>query len=159
MVAASLDAVSSNVTKDFLVSHYHVVQPGVPKFMVQLVDPVARIRVDIFPDLVGSLARSRDVRIGGHVTRMLALEDILEHELLTISKASPTNTIDPKHAADANALAEALRRSIPAVAHGSLAKDLYGIDADLACRRCELSRRTGFPLAPKREIVKLLGYV
>jgi hypothetical protein len=90
---------------------------------------------------------------------MLALEDILEHELLTISKASPTNTIDPKHAADANALAEALRRSIPAVAHGSLAKDLYGIDADLACRRCELSRRTGFPLAPKREIVKLLGYV
>jgi hypothetical protein len=45
------------------------VQPGVPKFMVQLVDPVTRIRVDIFPDLVGSLTRSRGVEIGGHCQR------------------------------------------------------------------------------------------
>lgn len=159
LVAGSLEAVSSNVAEDLLVSHYHVVQPGVPKFMVQLVDPVTRIRVDIFPDLVGSLARTSEVRIGGRLTRLLALEDILEHKLLAISKASPTHPIDPKHAADAYALGELLRRNIPAVAHGSLLKDVYGTDADLACRRCELSSRAGFPLAPKHDIFRLLGYV
>ena len=158
LVAGSLDAVSSNVAKAFLVSHYHVVQPSVPKFMVQLVDPVTRIRVDIFPDLVGSLSRSREVEIGGHSTRMLALEDILEHKLRTISKASPSNPVDPKHADDAYALGKSLRRNIPAVAQGSLVKDVYGIDADLCCRRCELSSNTGFPLAPRNEIFRLLGW-
>jgi hypothetical protein len=158
MVAGSLDAVSPTVAEAFLVSHYHVVQPGVPKFMVQLVDPVTRIRVDIFPDLVGSLTRSTGVEVGGHLTRMLVLDDILEHKLLTISKASPTNPIDPKHADDADALGKLLQRSIPAVAHGSLVKDVYGTDADLGCRRCELSRTTGFLLAPKNEIFRLLGW-
>ena len=158
MVAGSLDAVPSNVAEDFLVSHYHAVQPGVPKFMVQLVDPVTRIRVDIFPDLAGSLTRSSEVRIGGHVARVLALEDILEHKLLTISKASSTSPIDPKHADDAYALGQLLRRNVPAVDDGSLVKDVYGSDADLVCRRCELSPHPGFPLAPKNEIFRLLGY-
>jgi hypothetical protein len=58
LVASSLDAVRPSVSRVFLVSHYHVVQPGVPKFMVQLVDPASRIRVDVFPDLAGSLARA-----------------------------------------------------------------------------------------------------
>jgi hypothetical protein len=157
MVAGSLGAVSANVVEDFLVSHYHVVQPGVPKFMVQLVDPVTRIRVDIFPDLVGSLTRSSRVKIGKHLPRMLALEDVFEHKLLTISKASPTNPIDPKHADDAYALGKLLQRSIPAVAHGSLIKDVYGTD-DLGCGRCELSSSASFPLAPTNEIFRLLGW-
>ena len=158
MVADSLGAVSANVVEDFLVSHYHVVQPGVPKFLVQLVDPVTRIRVDIFPDLVGSLVRSRRVNIGSHLTRMLALDDIFEHKLLTMSKASPINPIDPKHLDDAEALGKVLQRSTPAVAHGSLVKDVYGADADLGCRRCELSRSADFPLVPKNEIFELLGW-
>ena len=41
LVAISLDAVSSSVVDRFLLSHYHVAGPGVPKFMIQLVDPVA----------------------------------------------------------------------------------------------------------------------
>lgn len=158
MVAGSLDAVRSNVAADFLVAHYHVVQSGVPKFMVQLVDPVTRIRVDIFPDLVGSLTRSRGVEIRGRLTRMLALEDIFEHKLLTLSKASPSNPIDPKHADDAEALGKLLQRSVPAVAHGSLVEDVYGTDADVCCRRCELSRSPDFPLSPKNEIFRLLGW-
>jgi hypothetical protein len=40
-----------------------------------------------------------------------------------------------------------------------LLKDVDGTDADLACRRCELSSRAGFPLAPKHDIFRLLGYV
>ena len=93
LVAGSLNAVASSIAGPFLVSHYHVAQPGVPKFMVQLVDPVSRIRVDVFPDLVGSLARARAVKVGTSQIRMLGLEDILEHKLQTISKASESCTL------------------------------------------------------------------
>jgi hypothetical protein len=157
LVAGSLDAVVSSVAHDFLVSHYHVVQPGVVKFMVQLVDPVSRIRVDVFPDLVGSLMRAREVKVGAQLVRILTLEDILEHKLLTISKASPGSPVDPKHAHDAYALGELLGRSIPAVADGSLVEDVYGIDEDF-CRRCQLSSSPRFPLAPKDQIFSLLGW-
>jgi len=158
LVIGSLDVVSSSVAAEFLVSHYHVVQPGVPKFMVQLVDPTTRIRIDIFPDLVGSLARARAVELGAQATRMLALEDILEHKLLTLSKASPANTVDPKHAEDAYALGALFQRTIPPVAAGSLVENVYGMDEHVPCRRCELSSNAGFPLAPKQSICDLLGW-
>ena len=158
VVATALDAVFPSVADTFLVSHYHSVRPGVPKFMVQLVDPVTRIRVDIFPDLLGSLARSSMVEVGAHELRLLALEDILEHKLLTLSKASPANPVDPKHADDAYALGELLQRPVPAIDRDCLAEDVYGID-DLVCQRCVLSRSDGFPLASKEEIFRLLSYV
>jgi len=157
LVAGSVDAVLSSVAGAFLVSHYHVAQPGVPKFMVQLVDPVSRIRVDVFPDLVGSLMRARGVKVGAQLVRMLALEDILDHKLLTISKASPRSPVDPKHAHDAHALGKLLGCCIPGVAEGSLVEDVYGIDEDF-CRRCQLSSNPRFPLAPKDQIFSLLGW-
>src|SRR5262245_21750493 len=49
-VATSIDAVTPRATGTFLVSHFHTVQAGIPKFMIQLVDPLTRIRIDIFPD-------------------------------------------------------------------------------------------------------------
>ena len=156
-VASSVDAIAPSVSDVFLVSHYHVVQPGVPKFMVQLVDPVSRIRVDVFPDLVGSLARARMVQIRAHRVQMLALEDILEHKLLTLSKASRTNPIDPKHADDAYLLGNVLGRRIPTVSQECLVGDVYGID-DLHCKRCQLSLDPLFPLAARREILDLLGW-
>ena len=156
-VARSLDAIAPSVSDVFLVSHYHVVQPGIPKFMMQLVDRVSRIRVDVFPDLVGSLARARAVRIKNQSLRMLALEDILEHKLHTISKASRTNPVDPKHVDDAYLLGDLLGRRIAAVAKEYLVEDVYGID-DAYCERCQLSLNSLFPLAPKREIFTLLGW-
>ena len=158
LVASSLDAVAPSVSRMFLVSHYHVVQPGVPKFMVQLVDPVSRIRVDVFPDLVGSLTRARMVRIGAQNMKVLALEDILEHKAQTISKASTLNPVDPKHAEDAYALGNLIGRPIPTVAPECFAKDIYGIDADVFCDRCQLSLSPHFPLAPKEQVFRLLGW-
>jgi hypothetical protein len=158
MVATTIDAVSSGVADTFLVSHYHSLRPGVPKFMVQLVDPDTRIRVDIFPDLVGSLQRASLVEIGPTRVRCLALVDIFAHKLLTMASASPARTIDPKHVADATLLGEVLQRSVPAIEPHSLAKDVYGGAADDYCERCELSRSEGFPLAPKEEIFRLLGW-
>jgi hypothetical protein len=157
-VAASIDTVAPSVADVFLVSHYHVVQPGVPKFMVQLVDPTTRIRVDVFPDLVGSLARAKVVAIGRLCTKMLALEDILEHKLLTLSKASSINPVDPKHARDARALGTLLDRTVLDVPEDSLVEDMYGIDSDTFCQRCELSKSPDFPLAAKDRIFGLLGW-
>jgi hypothetical protein len=158
MVATALDAISPSVADTFLVSHYHSVRPGVPKFMVQLVDPETRIRVDIFPDLVGSIERSAVVGVGANEVRLLALEDILEHKLHTLSTASAARPVDPKHADDAHTLGELFRRPVPAIDRDSLVKDVYGVDEDAACQRCALSSSDSFPLAPKGEICRLLGW-
>ena len=159
MVVSALESVLPSSADTFLVSHYHSVRPGVPKFMVQLVDPVTRIRIDIFPDLVRSLERSRAVEVGPFQVRSLTLEDILDHKLLTISKASPASPVDPKHADDASALGELLQRPVPVIRPDSLAKDVYGLDVGEICQRCVLSSSDGFPLASKDEIFRLLGYV
>jgi len=50
LVAGSADAVRSSVSTDFLISHFHLPQPGYAKFLVQLGDAAARLRVDVFPD-------------------------------------------------------------------------------------------------------------
>src|SRR5262245_30984680 len=139
LVANSLDAVHPSVCEVFLVSHYHVAQPGVPKFMVQLVDPVSSLRVDVFPDLVGSLARATVMQIDTQDVKVLALEDILEHKLQTLSNASVAKPVDPKHADDAYALAKVFGRPGPAVAPDCLVKEVYGGDTDLLCDRCQLS--------------------
>jgi hypothetical protein len=88
LVATSVDAVRVSVVSQFLVSHYHVVGPGVPKFMIQLVDPLSRIRIDVFPDLVGSIADARATEIGDHSIRVLPLERIFEHKVHALSRAS-----------------------------------------------------------------------
>ena len=157
-VAASIGAIAPSVVEQFLVSHYHVVQPGVPKFMIQLVDPVSRIRIDVFPDLAGSLADARTIAIGAHAILVLSLERIFEHKAQALSRASQAAPIDPKHVRDARVLGDVLGRQPPAVASEALAIDVYGIDADWACERCELSRHPGWPLAPKDRIFELLGW-
>jgi hypothetical protein len=158
LVAASVGAIAPTVVGPFLVSHYHVVRPGVPKFMIQLVDPVSRIRVDVFPDTVGSLVDARTIAIGEHPVRVLPLERIFEHKVLTLSRASQSAPIDPKHVRDARVLGEVLGRQVPDVAPATVAPDVYGIEADLSCERCELSSHPSWPLAPRDQIFELLGW-
>jgi hypothetical protein len=158
LVAASVDAITPGVVEQFLVSHYHVVRPGVPKFMIQLVDPVSCIRVDVFPDLLGSLADAQTIAIGEHSVQLLPLERILEHKVLTLSRASPSAPIDPKHVDAARVLGDVLGRMVPSVAWEALVPDVYGIEADASCERCTLSSHPSWPLAPKDRIFKLLGW-
>jgi hypothetical protein len=157
-VAARIGAVRPGVVGQFLVSHYHVAQPGVPKFMIQLVDPESRIRIDVFPDLVGSLADARPTEVGAHTILVLPLERIFEHKVHTLGLASRRTPIDPKHVRDAHALGEVLGMQPPAVAPEALATDLYGTEADWSCERCELSRHPSWPLAPREQIFDLLGW-
>jgi hypothetical protein len=158
LVAASTGDITPRTVERFLVSHYHVVGPGVPKFMIQLVDPISSIRVDIFPDLVGSLADAQTISIGGHSVQILSLERIFEHKIQTLSRASRSAPIDPKHVRDARLLGSVLDRMTPTVPAEALAPDVYGVDDDGSCERCELSRHPDWPLGPKDRILDLLGW-
>jgi hypothetical protein len=158
LVVTSVEAVNPSVLTQFLLSHYHVVQLGVPKFMIQLVDRQSHIRVDIFPDLAGSVAEASEISLGEHRVHVLALQRVLEHKLLMVSSASRATPIDPKHVRDAVALADLLESGAPDIPPEALAPDVYGGDADLACRRCELSAHPDWPLAPKDRIFEMLGW-
>jgi hypothetical protein len=57
-VADDVDAVRPTVTREFLVSHFHLPQSGYAKFLVQLVDPATRLRLDFFPDAGRVLSRA-----------------------------------------------------------------------------------------------------
>ena len=158
-VADDVGAVCQTVTNDFLVSHFHVPQPGYPKFLVQLVDPVTRLRVDIFPDTLEARPRASAVDVAGVSLLLLRPDDILDHKLATLSRASETNPADPKHYADARTLADVCGRHVPPVETARLAVTTYSRDVGEQCARCEVSRHPEFPLAPKRAILNILGYV
>jgi hypothetical protein len=158
LVATSLDAVSATVVERFLVSHYHVVGPGVPKFMIQLVDPESRIRIDVFPDLTGSIADARTIHIGRHAMPVLPLDRIFEHKIHMLMRASPAAPIDPKHVHDALSLGAVLSRPVPDVSSAAVIPDVYDIDADRSCHRCALSLDAAWPLAQKERIRELLGW-
>lgn len=158
VVATSVEAVRHSVAGRFLVSHYHVVRPGVPKFMVQLVDPESRIRIDIFPDLIGSIRDAQTAIVGTHRLPVLPLYRIFEHKIQTLSRASQEAPIDPKHVRDAEILGTVLQKPVPTVAPEALASDVYGLEADCNCQRCALSGDADWPLAPTNRIFELLGW-
>jgi hypothetical protein len=159
LVARDLEVVSPGVGAQFLISHYHVPQPDAPKFMVQLVDPIGRIRIDIFPDLVGSIEEAQTVAIGEHVLKVLTLQTIFDHKALTLERASEARPVDPKHDADARLIGRLVSREPPAIAPEALRPDVYGGGADLKCRRCQASGDVRFPLASRQKVFEILGYV
>jgi len=158
LVAATPDAVRPTLTDDFLVSHFHLPQAGYSKFLIQLVDPHTRLRIDVFPDALGTLTRAR------HLDKTLAFPvldaaDILDHKLATLAKSSPTRPDDPKHYHDAVSLAAHLDCSIPAIPASHLRPAAFSRDINGICDRCRTSATSSFPLADKRAILSLLGYV
>jgi len=159
IVVRSLESVGREIARDFLVSHYHVPQPGYPKFLVQLVDPRTRLRIDIFPDLVGSIASAQERSVAGVPLRVLTADSILDHKLLTLSKGSSLKLVDSKHYRDARRLATICERSVPDVANEFLTETSYSAEIGPPCERCLASADTNFPLAPKQQIIELLGYV
>ena len=108
-----------------------------------------RLMPHVFPDMVGSLVDARTIAIGEHLVQVLPLARIFEHKVRTLTRASETGPIDPKHVDDARVLGDALGRPVSRVAAGALAPDVYGIEADWSCERCELSSHSSWPLAPK----------
>lgn len=158
-VARKYESVSATVTTDFLVSHFHLPQPGYPKFLVQLVDPASRLRIDLFPDLVGSMQRAAVFDVAGTRLRVLDPSDILDHKLATLAGASEQRPVDEKHYRDAVLLGCLCDRSVPELAATQLCKETYSQDVAAKCIRCDSSLGVEFRLAPKQQIFEVLGYV
>ena len=159
LIADAADVVSPSVVDEFLISHFHLPQPGYPKFLVQLVDPTTAVRVDVFPDSLALLPRTTPRAIAGLDVRVLEPCALLEHKLALLAGASTERRVDEKHHADAVLLARHCRRQIPAVPAAVLERPRYARAPDATCARCEASRHPGFPLAEKRRILAILGHV
>ncbi len=144
-VARDLGAVRPSVTRDLLVSHYHVA-PDKP--IVQLVDGETRLRIDVFPDRAGCVERAT-VHDGWLV---VGAADLLAHKRTLLGRP-----VDPKHWRDVVALSAHLGEPLPPAP--PLVPDVYCTDLAYVCDRCARSRSPDFPLADKRAIFELLGYV
>jgi hypothetical protein len=158
-VAYDAKAVRPTVTSDFLVSHFHLPQPGYPKFLIQLVDPATRLRLDIFPDSLRALKRANVLNVAGVPLRVLKAQDILGHKLALLSKASAASPVDKKHYADAKRLGTICGHEAPPLPASHVARAFYSQDTEAKCPRCEISQCTVFPLAPKTAILDILGHV
>jgi hypothetical protein len=158
-VTRRFEAVRPGVTAEFLVSHFHQPQPEYPKFLIQLADPVSRLRIDIFPDLVGSIRRAAVCEIAGAQVRVLDPDSILDHKLATLAMASTLRPVDEKHYRDAVLLGNVCGREIPSVPSAHLCNEDYSHDLAARCPRCDASLDAAFLLAPKQRIFDVLGYV
>jgi hypothetical protein len=158
-VSDDIEAVRDTVTSEFLVSHFHEPAPGYSKFLIQLVDPVERLRLDIFPAMLGALERASVVDVGGVSLRVLTAPDILDHKLALLSGASTASPVDEKHCADARRLGILCGRQVPPFPASHFTMPSYSREVEKSCPRCQASQRAGFTLAPKTTIVDILGYV
>lgn len=158
-VADGLDAIRPSVTNCFLVSHFHLPQQGYSKFLVQLVDPITRLRVDFFPDALGALDRAPVADIAGTPIRMLAAGDILEHKVRILSTGSAEDPVEDKHYRDAIRLTAMCGRDMQPMASSHLVGTAKSKDCDAPCPKCDRSQCPDFPLASKQEILEILGYV
>jgi hypothetical protein len=156
-VATSVDAVAPSVAASLLLSHFHLPHPGHPKFMVQVVDPDTRLRIDVFPDLVGSIARAVERSIAGQLVRVVDVHSVLDHKVQGMSMASRTRPIDEKHSRDAMILASLCGRRVDPLPTECVAKDIYGTDLT-PCPRCAVSQTPGFTVASRHRIFEVLGY-
>jgi hypothetical protein len=155
-VARDLPAIGPTATADFLVSHYHLPQP---KFLVQLVDPISRVR-DMFPHLVDFIAHAEETGFRDYRVKVLTREAILAHKMQILNGAlAKDHVVDPKHYCDAIVLSELLGETAPTFPMHLLAPDVYSTDVTMRCVKCEASRTTLFTLAPKPAIYAILGHV
>jgi len=158
-VACGRSVVSPTVSADFLVSHFHVPHPGYSKFLVQLVDPDSRVRVDIFPGPKEVIERARSCAVCGVRVRVLEAHALLEHKLEMLARATEERPVDEKHQRDAVLLGQLCGQPMIPLPASRLCKEEYSRDPSARCARCVASIDPAFPLAPKEQILDVLGYV
>ena len=127
--------------------------------MLQLVDPVTRLRVDVFPGASDSIREAKTYDAWGVAVRVLDLDRIFDHKLGLLKGATEQQPVDDKHSSDAMMLARLLGREVdvgPAIVLSTVS---YSKDVSAECPRCKCSLDMRWPLAPKREILNVLGYV
>ena len=117
------------------------------------------LRLDFFPDSLRALNRAHVTDVAGVPLPVLNAQDIVDHKLALLAGASAASPIEAKHYRDARRLGAVCGREVPSMPLSHLSSTVYSQDIDAPCLRCDVSRCAGFPLAPKRAIFDILGYV
>ena len=151
LMAEGLDAVPPAFARDFLLAHVHL--SGGSRPGLRAIDPSTGVRVDVLPDAQRVVRRAHTFRMAGQRARVLAPEDLLDHELRVLAGAREDSPVDVQHWFDAVALAELCRRPAPPRPEHA-GEVLFSRLVDAPCARCSLDPR--FPLAARRALSEAL---
>ncbi|OGE27663.1 hypothetical protein A3B42_02405 [Candidatus Daviesbacteria bacterium RIFCSPLOWO2_01_FULL_38_10] len=170
-----------SITSEFLLAHYHL--PRDTSFFAGLVDPQTKVTIDVF-DYYHAPIDLEEVEIGGFQLKIRGSEDQLTktvYDLMKITKGYPLN---PKEFDSADQLLEIVDLEKTERIWRMKYTFLYPFSIMEAIQRAKDERRRypervfefpsrttepfnclectevpGFTLTPKKEIIKLLGYV
>jgi hypothetical protein len=178
----SIASIPEALAKEFLVRHIH---PHVPegKMLIQLVDPDAALRIDVFRAYGATMVRSESVCVGTVLIQVVSLEDLAARAASLVMDLERGVAVARKHAQDFQALAQVINLNYAEAAWRDHRKSTdpstfeeartrvlglvesrrnllvvpdYSHDADATCPRCE---ETGsFRPASPMTIMSILGY-
>ncbi len=170
-----------SVTDKFLIAHYHL--PVSTSFYTELVDPEAKVTIDVF-DYYYSPVDPEEVQVNGLTLKIRSAEDQLTKTAYDLMKITKGRNLYPKEFDSADqllqivdlertdaiwrtkyaslypfSLAEAINHAKEeAMRHPERVFDFHNRRTEpFVCLEC--TEIPGFPIAPKEEVIKTLGYV
>lgn len=182
IVVESFASIPEALAGDFLVRHIHAHAPE-GKMLVQLVDPDASLRIDIFRAYGATMTRSQSFEFGTNRIRVVSLEDLASRSASLLMDLEGGVAVARKHARDFEFLSQAVDcnrvevawrdhrkstdpltfeevrnriRNLVESRGGLLVIREYSRDVCALCPKC---RETGpFRLASPATILSILGY-
>lgn len=182
LVIGSFGELPPSLADRFIFPHVHPdAAPG--KILVQLVDPVAPLRVDVFRSRGNTLGRLQPSMLAGTAVRLVSLEDLAARNtahLLSLGRGTPVarkhvrdlagildvieaRTMemawnDHRNDGDPQSFQEAVDLAMNLAMNnpGLLIEPEFGQADGSACPRCRSMGRLA--PAPQHEVVKYLGY-
>lgn len=182
LVVESWGAIPPSVTERFLCVHVHPEAPP-GKTLVQLVDPTAPLRIDIFRSFGRTLDRVEAAKLGGVPVGLVSFEDLCCRNAALLLRLRSGTTEAVKHAVDFIALSELIDPERVQIAWQDyraqadpetfaeaaieishllrsrvdlLTTPEYLRDASVVCAKCKST--PPFIPAPPQRILDILGY-
>ncbi len=184
IVVSNLSSLPFSLGKDFLIRHFHP-DRGNGKILIMLVDPVQKIRIDIFtPALFSFTQRTEDFVLFDNLFSIISAEDLLVKLLSIICCVLDFKTVNTKYVRQFEKLLAISNRDIAGNLWNECRKDSqpaeftatvnkcmelishrpellqsgeYSKNPDEDCPWCRVSRV--FPLSRPSDILRILGYV
>ena len=174
LVITDLKYLSPLMTKEILVYHFH---EQAPLFYLALVDPVTKIKIDIFAQ--NSKEKFISVKFGTGKLQIRLVEEQLVKKVEDVGRIASGIAVDPKEIFDMRLLFKIADKTRAEVIWGTKHKELQlvetihvyeryaGLHPELVkahphrqreqyiCAECEVT--ADFPLADKRKIKDILG--
>jgi hypothetical protein len=182
LVVGSFNELPPSLADRFIFPHVHPdAAPG--KILLQLVDPSAPLRVDVFRSRGDTFGRAHASTLAGTSVSLVSLEDLAARNAAHLMSLGRGTSVAPKHfrdlagilgvveartvemawndhreTGDPPAFQEAVDLAMRLVeeSSGLLIEPEYVQDVEVVCQRCRPAGR--FAPAPPREVMRCLGY-